>query len=131
LPEHSLGVRRRLDSQRLRGCGNALTHELQAPAEPYAYSAAAPAQGDSFQPPSFDHRPLLLRDDMICWDTDKGTSTGLARGVVFPRIEYARSASTASIPRGDLPLCCSELEVTQMRSASNVEEQDTGAPRPG
>jgi len=73
----------------LRSCGNPFNHKLQEPAEPYSYHAADPTQGNSFQQPSFNHRPLHLRDDMIFWNTDKGTSTGLALVVLFPRVNAA------------------------------------------
>ena len=67
----------------IRSGGKAFNHELPEPAEPYAYHAADPTPGNSFQPQSFNHRLLRLRDDMIFWNKDKGT---LVRHVTFETI---------------------------------------------
>jgi hypothetical protein len=73
----------------LRRRGKALTHEIQQPAQPHSYHPADPAQGNPFQQQSFNHCPLLLRNNMIFRNQDKGTSTGLALVVLFPRVNAA------------------------------------------
>jgi len=70
--------------------------ELQKLSEPYAHSTTAPTQRDSFQQESLNERPLLLRDDMVLRDQDKGSATHFAAVILFAGMDVTISF----IPRG-------------------------------
>jgi hypothetical protein len=67
---------------------------MEEPTQSESDRTADPPQGDSFQQQAFNQRLLLLRDDVIFWDKDKGTPTDLALVVLFPCVNAAYSGES-------------------------------------
>jgi len=91
LEDHRPGLTLWLDMEMLGSRLKPLDHELQEPPEPDAHRAAAPAQRDSFQQKSFNHRPLFLRNGVIFWITDKGLVTQFAAVILFSGMDVTIS----------------------------------------